>query len=132
MLLEIFFIVFFFFTCEQIHAGFHFNGRSTLVPIILVLFGFFNLYKSILFLYYVFTADSVLHAAILLLISIVVTTVINTLFANKAKKQFQQAGGINLNAPVFADIHFRKRDIMITVTALWGVLVNTVLLLVFR
>ena len=132
MLLEIFFVIFFFFTCEQIFAGFHFTGRSKLIAIFLVLIGFFNLYKSIIFLFHIFLSDSLLHTFILLVISFAVITIVNAILEAKAKIKIHQAGKGKFDAPVFADIHLHYRNVMITVTALLGVLVNFALLLIFH
>lgn len=130
MLFDVLFVIFFYFTHKQIYAGTHFTGASKGAAMIVLIFGGVNTLLQYAYLIFFAIKDSFLHALILVIIAIVFTTIFCRI-ADKItlKKLIRQS--FNIYDQYFEATYNRKCDIVTTVTAEIGIIINTIIIILF-
>lgn len=125
MLLDILCVVFFFFTNKQSYAGRHFTGSGKLPKLIIRTASMLNALMLLAYFIYSFVENGFVHAAILFLVSFVFSFIANIALSAivmlKTRKEY------NVNEHLLYGVYNRNCDILSTITAYVGILINVVI-----
>ena len=127
MLHDILFLLFFFFTHKIMYSASHFTGASQTVKAIIGIDSLLNLVFEIGYLIYFAIKVSILHAIILFIISLVVTLILNRLFAKITLNNLVKSG-YDMKDELFIYTYNHKCDVSATIISLIGIPVNIVII----
>ena len=131
----ILFIIFDFITHKQLYSSNHFTGSSRVVPIILKILAISNTILLLGFLVMVSAVVSFWHAFGMISAAEIVKYILNRLLARRVRRRMQKQGW-NINGDetdpdgsLFFSMYMRKCDVASTKIAVFGTLVNIVIVI---
>lgn len=127
--LGLLFILFFFFTHKQMYAGRQFTGSSKVLKIVIKIIGRLNFLLAIAYIVYSAIKVSFLYSASLLIIAYVFLYITNRLICkivlNRMRKNYDSG------ETMLFSIYNRTCDIVTTITAIIGIVINLIIIIVF-
>lgn len=126
---DVLFVIFFFFTWKQLYAARNFTGASNGVRLVIRVTSFINLAFQIAYIVSTAIKSSVFYAVILLLASFGFVFVANIFISKIAMKRTQEI--YNLNDDDFYSLYNYRCDVLTTVSALIGIIVNAIIVIVY-
>ena len=127
MLHDVLFVLFFFFTHKIMYSASHFTGASQTVKAIIGLDSLFSLVFEFGYLIYFAIKVSVLHAIILFIISLIVTLILNQVFAKITLNNLVKSG-YDIKDELFICTYNHKCDVTSTIISLIGIPLNIVII----
>lgn len=133
MLRDILFVIFFLFTHKQVYASSHFTGGSRAVKALIGFCAVFNTLFGIAYLVYFGIKVSVIHAVLLFIVSVIVAMLSSCITARSTIRKMQRQGWnpATDNEDYFLATYNHKCDVVATLLADIGVIVNVVIVVVF-
>lgn len=131
MIINILFIIFFFFTHKQLYSGSHFTGGSNAAGDFVRLVSLINLITLVSLLVYLIIKNSFIYTVILFIVSLIFTTLLNSILSKIAMRQTQNELILSKLDPLFPTMYNYKCDVLATTTALIGIVVNIIIDIVF-
>lgn len=132
MLLYILYIVFFYFTHNQLYASSHFTGSSQHLPIVLKIVALINIILEIAFIIRLAIQSSLFEATVLFISSLAILNVVKRIICkvvlNNISKDFADNSD---NGAMLWNLYNHHLNITTTIQALVGLLINPVIIVAF-
>lgn len=129
MFFNVLYILFSFFVQKQIYAGSHFTGGDKRIGKFIAIIGILNLLIALAFLLYMAIKISLLHSIILFVASSLFTYIANRVLTKIAMKQALKS--CDIQDTFLFSIYNYKCDILTTITAEIGIIVNILIIIVY-
>lgn len=133
MFRDILFVIFFLFTHKQIYASSHFTGGSRAAKALIGVCAVFNALFEIVYLVYLGIKVSIIHAILLLIVSLIVAILSSHITAKSTFVKMQRSGWNPAadNEDFFLATYNYKCDVAATLLADIGIIVNMAIIVTF-